>query len=138
MPGDTTKTIYKTGTGEIDLQFGPEQETAFRLTYIRAHFTTYTPPTGGTASEEILSDFQLWVESAQGDVHNTHLFTYRNRGLAATPTTSPADVNLILGQRETAPPSGWTFQPGDKLRLKWSNDEDEYTEWGIEVGYTTS
>lgn len=138
MPDNLIKTFRIIGTKEIDVQFGPPQANAFRLTYIRAHFADYVPPKGGAASGAVLADFQVWLESAAGDEHNVHLFTYRNRGVSNDPEETPADINMILGDNETARPSGWTFQAGDKLRLKWSNDEDEYVKWGIEVGYVVS
>lgn len=140
MPDNATSLTAQRqiGTGEMDILVNPPQANAFRLVYLRIHFADYAPSSGGEASGAVLADLQIWLKSAAGDEHNVHLFTYRARGVASDPEGAPADVNLILGAEETARPSGWTFQPGDKLRLKWSDDEDQYVKWGIETGYVVS
>jgi len=138
MPENSIKPFRQIGTGPIDVQFGPPQTNAFRLVYLRGHFAAYEPAAGGEASGAVLDDFQVWLESDAGDEYNVHLFTYRNRGVSSDPTGAPADINMILGGDETARPSGWTFQAGDKLRLKWSPAEAQYTKWGIEAGYVVS
>ncbi len=104
-----------TGTGNIDHPFKLDQR--FRLVFIRCHFAGAT----GTAS------FAVFVDSAGGSAYDARLFTI---SLAGT----NKDVHLRIGGGDTGDPAAWTFQPGDAIRVQWTNPNSGNITWGLEVG----
>jgi len=103
------------GGGNIDQVFSLNLH--FRLVYVRCHFA------GGAGR----ADLRIILDSVQGSAFDVHLFTVRAVGTGA-------DVNLRLSAAETAPPSAWAFQPGDAVRLEWTNPDSGNMTWGLEVG----
>jgi len=103
------------GGGNIDQTFALNLH--FRLVYVRGHFV------GGAGR----ADLRISVDSAQGSAFDAHLFTVRVVGTGA-------DVHLRLSADESAPPSAWAFQPGDAVRIEWTNPDSGNMTWGLEVG----
>jgi hypothetical protein len=104
-----------TGTGNIDETFSLDRY--FRLVYVRCRFV------GGSGR----SAMTLSVDSTAGSVYDATLYTIRFAG-------SRADVNFRLRRDETALPSAWSLQPGDAIRINWTNPDPGNTTWGLEVG----
>jgi len=44
------------------------------------------------------------------------------------------DVNFRISADEISEPSPWTFQPGDAVRIQWTNPDNGNMSWGLEVG----
>jgi hypothetical protein len=107
--------IFRTGTGNISELVAPSSDRAFKLVYLRCHFT------GAVA----LADMTIALDSAAGEEYDVALFVVRQRG-------SGADVNLVVTAQERVDPSPWSFQVGDKLRITWPNTLGAV--WGLEVG----
>lgn len=105
-----------TGTGNVDHAFTLDR--AFRLVFVRCHFSG----TPGVAAALAIS-----VDSAGGSAYDARLFTITRAGVGR-------DVNLRITDEESAEPSPWTFQPGDALRVQWTNPDDGNITWGLEVG----
>ena len=103
------------GTADIDETFSLNR--CFRLVYLRCHFV------GGSGRSEL----EISVDSAFGSAYDARLFVVRAAGVGA-------DVNLRLSSRETTQPSAWSLQPGDTLRLRWTNPDPGNINWGVEVG----
>jgi len=106
---------YATGTANLDETFA--LNLAFRLVYLRVHFSG--PP--GTA---VLT---LSVDSARGNEYDAELDRVGNAGPAS-------DVHYCGPATELARPSPWTFQPGDAVRVHWTNPNPGTTTWAIEAG----
>jgi len=104
-----------TGTGHIDHAFALDG--AFRVVFVRCHFT-------GTLARNA---FVLSGDSGAGSAFDTELFSIRRAGVGR-------DVNFRLTAEESAEPSAWTFQPGDALRVRWTNPDVGNITWGLEVG----
>jgi len=104
-----------TGTGDINHTFALDSR--FRLVYARCHFAG----TSGTAA------FSLSLDSAAGSAYDVKLFTITVAGVSK-------DVNLRIGEGDVDEPSAWTFQPGDALRVAWSNPDGGNITWGLDVG----
>ena len=104
-----------TGSGNIDTTFSLDRR--FRLVFVRCHFA------GGTGT----AAFGLSVDSTRGSAYDTKLFTITQAGVNK-------DVNLRIGADDAVDPSAWTFQPGDKAWIKWTNPDSGNMTWGLEVG----
>ncbi len=104
-----------TGTGDIDQTFSLQRHS--RLVFVRCHFA------GGAGFSELRID----VDSMVGSAYDTGLFTVRVAG-------ADHDVNFRLTNAETRLPSPWALQPGDAVRVQWSNPDPGNTTWGLEVG----
>ena len=104
-----------TGSGNIDATFSLDRR--FRLVFVRCHFA------GGTGT----AAFAISVESTRGSAHDTKLFTITQAGVNK-------DVNLRIGGDDAVDPSAWTFQPGDKVWIQWTNPDGGNMTWGLEVG----
>ncbi len=104
-----------TGTGHIDATFS--LDVRFRLVFVRCHFT------GATG----LMPLALSLDSNRGSAHDAVLFTVTKAGVGR-------DVNLRIGSEESLDPSSWTFQPGDAVRVQWTNPSVGSVTWGLEVG----
>ena len=104
-----------TGSGNIDATFSLDRR--FRLVFVRCHFA------GGTGT----AAFTLSVDSTRGSAYDAKLFTITQAGVNK-------DVNLRIGGDDAVDPSAWTFQPGDKVWIKWTNPDSGNMTWGLEVG----
>ena len=67
------------------------------------------------------------VDSAQGSQYDTVLFTVANVGLGV-------DANYHVPGMQLLRPSSWTLQPGDAVRVTWTNPAPGQMTWGLEVG----
>lgn len=104
-----------TGSGHIDAAFS--LDVRFRLVFVRCHFT-------GNAG---LMPLVLSLDSGRGSAYDAILFTLSKAGVGR-------DVHLRVGSEESSDPSSWTFQPGDAVRVQWTNPNVGNTTWGVEVG----
>lgn len=104
-----------TGSGNIDATFSLDRR--FRLVFVRCHFA------GGTGT----AAFTISVDSTRGSAYDTKLFTITQAGVNK-------DVNLRIGGDDAVDPSAWTFQPGDKVWIQWTNPDSGNMTWGLEVG----
>ena len=104
-----------TGTGHIDAAFS--LDVRFRLVFVRCHFT-------GTVG---LTPLSLSLDSGKGSAYDATLFTLSKAGVGR-------DVHLRIGAEESLDPSSWTFQPGDVVRVQWTNPSPGNVTWGLEVG----
>lgn len=104
-----------TGTGHIDATFS--LDVRFRLVFVRCHFA-------GAAG---LMPMVLSLDSVRGSAYDAVLFTLSKAGVGH-------DVHLRVGSEESTDPSSWTFQPGDAVRVQWTNPNVGNTTWGLEVG----
>lgn len=104
-----------TGSGDIDETFALDR--AFRLVFVRCHYT-------GTDGTGLL---HLSVDSAHGPASDARLFTISLAGTGH-------DVHLRIGGDDNREPSAWTFQPGDAVRIQWTNPDSGNITWGLEVG----
>lgn len=104
-----------TGTGDLDSSFS--LEVRYRLVYIRCHFS-------GAAG---LAPMTISLDSVRGAAYGSNLFTISKAGVGR-------DVNFRIGHEENADPSAWTFQPGDAVRVQWTNPSPGNITWGLEVG----
>lgn len=104
-----------TGTGNIDATFA--LEVRFRLVFVRCHFT------GAPGQVPMI----ISLDSVRGGAYDSHLFTISKAGVGR-------DVNFRVGNDETADPSAWTLQPGDAIRVQWTNPSPGNITWGLEVG----
>jgi len=107
--------VVAAGSSDIDSSFG--LDVRFRLVFVRCHFV------GGSAT----SAMTIALDSISGASYDCFLFTI----LTAGPNH---DVNFRIPANESEEPSPWTFQPGDRLRVQWTNPGG--TTWGLEVGLT--
>lgn len=111
---DMGSLTYGEGTDDNDAgRFG--LDTRFALKFIRVHFSGSG---SGTA------DVAINVDSAMGDQFDTLLFTLKTRGMGA-------DVNFRVPNEKLLE---WSFSPGDRLVLTWTNPDDGNIAWGAEVG----
>lgn len=97
---------------DIDVTLRPPDARAFRLIYLRAHFS------GGSGNATLT----LALKSGAGDEYNSVLNTYTAGASAEINWTPPLD--------EAA---AWQFPDGDGLRILWTNPGVTY--WAIELGY---
>ena len=104
-----------TGSGNIDATFSLDRR--FRLVFVRCHFA------GGTGT----AAFTISVDSTRGSAYDTKLFTITQAGVNK-------DVNLRIGGDDAVDPSAWTFQPGDKVWIQWTDPDSGNMTWGLEVG----
>ena len=104
-----------TGSGNIDATLSLDRR--FRLVFVRCHFA------GGTGT----AAFTVSVDSTHGSAYDAKLFTITQAGVNK-------DVNLRIGGDDAVDPSAWTFQPGDKVWIKWTNPDSGNMTWGLEVG----
>jgi hypothetical protein len=104
-----------TGSGNIDATLSLDRR--FRLVFVRCHFA------GGTGT----AAFTISVDSTRGSAYDAKLFTITQAGVNK-------DVNLRIGGDDAVDPSAWTFQPGDKVWIKWTNPDSGNMTWGLEVG----
>lgn len=104
-----------TGSGNIDATLSLDRR--FRLVFVRCHFA------GGTGT----AAFTISVDSTRGSAYDAKLFTITQAGVNR-------DVNLRIGGDDAVDPSAWTFQPGDKVWIKWTNPDSGNMTWGLEVG----
>lgn len=109
--------VCRTATGSGDIDHAFRLERAFRLVFVRCHFS-------GTAGRNPLT---LSHDSAAGAAFDAELFTLRRVGVGR-------DVNFRLSAEETAEPSAWTFQAGDAVRVRWVNPASGNITWGLEAG----
>ncbi|MFH1110149.1 MAG: hypothetical protein V1790_13285 [Planctomycetota bacterium] len=104
-----------TGSGNIDATLSLDRR--FRLVFVRCHFA------GGTGT----AAFTISVDSTRGSAYDAKLFTITQAGVNK-------DVNLRIGGNDAVDPSAWTFQPGDKVWIKWTNPDSGNMTWGLEAG----
>ena len=104
-----------TGSENIDATFSLDRR--FRLVFVRCHFA------GGTGT----AAFTISVDSTRGSAYDTKLFTITQAGVNK-------DVNLRIGGDDAVDPSAWTFQPGDKVWIQWTDPDSGNMTWGLEVG----
>lgn len=109
--------ITKTASGSGDLEEAFSLDHAFRLVFVRCHFSG----SAGTAP------MVLSVDSGHGSAYDARLFTVAKAGV-------DADVHLRIGPMDNTEPSAWTFQAGDALLIQWSNPDSGNITWGLEVG----
>lgn len=103
------------GTGDIDSLFS--LGVRYRLVYVRCHFA-------GTSGSAPLV---LWLDAAAGAEYDARLFVVTRAGTGY-------DVNLRIPADESQDPSPWTFQPGDQVRIQWTNPDPANISWGLQVG----
>lgn len=108
-----------TGSGDIDHIF--KLDRAFRLVFVRCHFS-------GTSGRNALV---ISVDAGAGADYDAELFTILRAGVGR-------DVNFRLTADEATEPSAWTFQPGDAVRVRWINPDPGNIAWGVEVGLAPS
>lgn len=108
-----------TGSGNLDASFALDRR--YRLVFIRCHFTG----AAGTAA------ITLSTDCGAGSAYDTRLFTITQAGVNK-------DVHLRIGDGDAQEPSAWTFQPGDALRLQWTNPSPGSITWGLEVGLASA
>lgn len=116
---DRVTTKYATGSTNINSLL--DLDVAFRLVFVRCHFT------GGTGT----ADMTLDLSSAQGNPYNAHL-------QSITAVGTGTDVFYTPGGTDIDDPSSWSFQSGDQLRIKWTNPDSGNMTWGLEVGLAIS
>ncbi len=104
-----------TGTGDMNNLF--KLDRSFRLVFVRCHYT-------GTSGKAPMT---LSLSSASGTAYDSRLYTLVRVGISA-------DVNFRITAEESQPPSPWTFQVGDQLRIQWTNPDTGNITWGLEVG----
>ena len=104
-----------TGSGNIDATFSLDRR--FCLVFVRCHFA------GGTGT----AAFTISVDSTRGSAYDAKLFTITQAGVNK-------DVNLRIGGNDAVDPSAWTFQPGDKVWIQWTDPDSGNMTWGLEVG----
>jgi len=109
--------VSRTATGSADINEAVSLDRAFRLVFVRCHFSG----TDGTAP------LHLSVDSAHGSAFDARLFTLSQAGTGC-------DVHLRIGGDDNQEPAAWTFQPGDLVRVTWINPDAENITWGLEVG----
>ncbi len=107
----------KAATGSGNINATVSLDLRYLLVFVLCHFV------GGTG----MAAFTLSVDSTRGSAYDTKLFTITQAGASK-------DVNLRLGDEEVVDPSAWTFQPGDKVWIKWTNPDSGNMTWGLEVG----
>jgi hypothetical protein len=103
------------GTGNIDATF--KLDVRFRLAFVRCHFV-------GTSG---LAPMTISLDAVVGVSYDATLFTVIRAGVSR-------DVNLRIPAEESTDPSPWTFQPGDALRIQWTNPDPGNITWGLQVG----
>ena len=103
------------GTSDIDQTFSLQRW--FRLVFVRCHFS------GGAG----VSELDISVDSNAGSAYDVRLFTVRVAG-------ANREVNFRLTDAETRLPSPWSLQPGDAVRVQWTNPDPGNMTWGLEVG----
>ncbi len=103
------------GSGDIDALFS--LDVRFRLVFVRCHFA-------GSAGTNPLV---ISLDSAMGVAHDAALFTIVKAGVGR-------DVYFRITADESVDPSPWTFQPGDVVRIQWTNPDSGNITWGLEVG----
>ena len=104
-----------TGAGDIDETFS--LPVAFRLVYVRCHFS------GGAGT----ADLVVYLDSGAGSKYDAQLVNLRTAGTGS-------DINHRLPVYDRDLPSPWTLQPGDASRLAWTNPDPGKMTWGLEVG----
>jgi len=104
-----------TGTGDIDELFFLERR--FRIVFVRCHFT------GGSGTAPLA----IAIDSTAGATYDATLFTITQAGTGS-------DVHFRVTSEELAEPSAWTLQPGDKIKIAWTNPDAGNMTWGLEVG----
>lgn len=104
-----------TGSGNLDVV--ASLDVRFRLVYVRCHFS-------GAAG---LAPMTISLDSGRGGEYDSNLFTISKAGVGR-------DVNFRIGHEENADPSAWTIQPGDAVRVQWTNPSPGNISWGLEVG----
>lgn len=104
-----------TGTGDMDETYSIDRR--FRLVFVRCHFSGGV----GTAALAIAN------ASGAGAAFDTRLFTIVQAGTGS-------DVHLRINANELSEPSAWAFQPGDAIRVTWTNPDAGNMTWGLEVG----
>jgi len=109
--------VSRAASGSADINESFSLDRAFRLVFIRCHYSG----TNGTAP------FHLNVDSAHGSDFDTRLFTIIQAGTGH-------DVHLRIGGDDNREPAAWTFQPGDAVRIEWTNPDSGNIAWGLEVG----
>jgi len=109
--------IHRTANGSSDLDESFGLDRAFRLVFVRCHFS------GTTGSAEL----RIALDAAAGDDFDALLYTIIRAGTGR-------DVNFRIPAAESAEPSPWTFQAGDAVRVTWTNPAPGSITWGIEVG----
>jgi len=109
--------VRKSATGSAHLDASFSLDRRFRLVFIRCHFTGAS----GTAA------FAIGVDAVAGSAYDTKLFTLSQAGVNK-------DVHLRISDGDAQEPSPWTFQPGDQVRVQWTNPDSGNITWGLEVG----
>lgn len=104
-----------TGTGNIDELFFLERR--FRIVFVRCHFA------GGSGTAPLA----IAVDAIPGPAYDATLFTITQAGTGS-------DVHFRVTGEELAEPSAWTLQPGDKVKIAWTNPDAGNMTWGLEVG----
>jgi len=69
----------------------------------------------------------ITLDATVGASYDATLFTVTRAGVSR-------DVNLRIPAEESADPSPWTFQPGDAVRIQWTNPDPGNITWGLQVG----
>ena len=109
------ETQRSSGSGDINETFA--LDCRFRLVFVRCHF----------AGGEGTSEMAISVDSGVAPDYDTRLFTMTQAGTGQ-------DVNFRISADEVNEPSPWTFQPGDAVRIQWTNPDSGNMSWGLEVG----
>ncbi len=104
-----------TGSGDIDHLF--KLDRSFRLVFVRCHYT-------GTIGKAPMT---LSLSSTNGTAYDVLLYTLMRVGVGG-------DVNFRITAEESQPPSSWTFQAGDQLRIQWVSPDSGNITWGLQVG----
>ncbi len=115
------RVITKYATGSANINSLVNLDVPFRLVFVRCHFG------GGTGT----ADLTLDVNSSQGNPYGARLESI-------TAVGTGADVFFTPGGADIVDPSAWSFQSGDKLRIKWTNPDSGNMTWGLEVGLAIS
>ena len=104
-----------TGTSHMDASFSIDVR--YRLVFVRCHFA-------GAAG---LLPLTISLDSVRGVAYDALLFTLSKAGVGK-------DTHFRIGSEEATDPSSWTFQPGDAVRVQWTNPNPGNITWGLEVG----
>lgn len=110
---------YAEGNGNINEFFGLDRR--FRLVYLRV--CMQGPPVPPSSAAPLT----IRLDSSAGDAFDCILFTMQH-------VAPEHDVNFRLTREELAEPSAWTFQPGDRINIQWTNPMPGTISWGTELG----
>ena len=109
----TTKTATASANMDALLSLGVR----YRLVFVRCHFS-------GTVGSAPMT---ISLDAGAGATYDARLFVVTRAGV-------DYDVNLRIPHEESEDPSPWTFQPGDQVRVQWTNPDPGNIAWGLQVG----